>query len=459
MSPVPCSSIGETEVRQYELDKLEEVYDEEAWRECMWNMPTNPVKCFKIMYPNRRLPMAARLDGYDEDSDPYALSYGKFENQNLLDQLSAMSEDYERDIAVKNILIKNNIFVDKKSSKIGTINRVEMNMSDGYFQNTIIAGKTSDKNKHDFTAWNNDEAIYDNKDLTFVRPQIFANKVSTAGFDKKQIGSAQYFFEERDDFVEAWMGDEASTADALIVNDARNPEFIGFETKLTGVQAFDNILAYAQASGRPTFPDMCSVAIQINYFAHEVLNVLLPKQIVLVMDTYRGLIDIPKRDYIPNIRDPVLTVPDYNNRMMYVISMMKLIAQKGLFHPYVGNAYIKLSITPAIFVLNFISEYAQNLRLILAMGTVDNQVLFDAEHEKNVFPGQYVTRQTFYDGGKVISQLGENYYDRLMGMPEDEVTRQYASPYRYNSPGPTIYPASQPYIPSNNQPPMFGWTE
>jgi hypothetical protein len=91
------------------------------------------------------------------------------------------------------------------------------------------------------------------------------------------------------------------------------------------------------------------------------------------------------------------------------------------------------------------------------MGTVDNQVLFDAEHEKNVFPGQYVTRQTYYDGGRVLSKLGENYYDRLIGIPEDEVTGQYASSYRYNFPGPNIYPANQPYIPSADQPPLFGW--
>jgi hypothetical protein len=451
--------MNETEAREYNMDKIEETYHENSWRECLTFMPMNPVKMFKILHPNRRLPMTAYEEGYTENDDSFVESYGRFEEQNLSDQLTSITRDYERDIAAKKLLIKNNIFIDKQSSRIGTINRVEMNFSDGYYQNTIIAGKVSDKDKNQYDSWFSDEQLLSGKELVCVKPQIYANKTFGMGFGKEQIGSPQYFFEARDDFIDAFQDDPISQADALIVDDAVNPEFIGFETRLTGVQAFDNIMAYSKATGMPTFADMCSFTIQINYFCHEVLNVLMPKQIVLIMDTYRGLIDIPHACYIPNIQDPVLNIPDYNNRMWHIVELMKIIAQKGMFKPYVGNAYIKLSITPAIFVLNFISEYAPSVRLMMAMGTVDNQVLYDVENTNGIFPEKYYSRSMYNRDGGVITTLGENYYDKLINLPGDMISSKYVSRHtNYDAP-PTIYPAQHQYSPYQPNQPLFGWYE
>jgi hypothetical protein len=452
-TPDLLSSNLDREIRDEELDKNEELYNENAWKECMSLMPENPTKMYKTLFAGRRLPIMARLDGYDENSDPYVSSYGKFEKIHLADLLTP---DYEQASMSNNILLKNNIFVDLQSSKIGTINRVDMNRKEGFCQNTIIAGKVSDKDQSEYQSWFNDEQIYRNGDLMFVKPQIFASRVSELGFERDNIGTAQYFFEDRDDFTEAFFGDPFGAADALIVNDARNPEFIGFQTNLMGVTAFDNILAYTNAAGMPTFADMCSFMVQINYFVHEVLNVLIPKQIVLVMDTYKGLIDIPRKDYIPNIADPLLNIPDYNNRMRHIVNMMKLIAQKGLMKMYVGNCYIKLSITPAIFVINFISSYAPQLRLVMALGTVDNQILYDSECKNDLFPAKFAAGRTSVSNDRVITNIGESYYDRLNGVSDD--VAQYAAPYRGNfrSP-PTIYPANKEYTPNMPTLPISDW--
>jgi hypothetical protein len=451
--------LAEREMRDYYEELAVQAGEEEAWRECVLLMPANPVKMYKLLYHTEVLPMSAIIDGYSSSDDPFISSYGTFERECLSD-IQNQNRDIEREIALGRVFLKNNIFLDETNSRIAAVNHVEINKSDGYVENSIVSGKISDKSPREYSSWFTDEKVAEVGKPTLIKAQMYANKAYNISLPKEKIGTDQFFFEDRNDFTEAWTDHPVGTADAIMVNDAMNPEFISFKTKLMGVQAFDNVLAYTQATGMPTFADMSTFLLQVNYFAHDVLNVLLPKQIVLVMDTYRGLIDVPKKDYIPNIREPLINIPDYDNKMWHVIAMMKKIAQQGFFKRYVGNMYLKLTITPALLVINFISEYAPQMRLIIGVPLIDNQILYDAESRNEIFPGQFIWgarlqpgtgNRRFHTGNQeALESLGNVYHDRLIGLGPTEAN-DYASPYVSHG-VPTIFD-------SNSNAPLFGWYE
>ncbi len=445
--------IAEREIMDYEESRNAELWRENSWCECLLLMPANPIKMYKSQHPMEELPMVARDDGYSLEDDPFYTSYGTFEKECLNDTDSI--EEMQRDIARGRMIVKNNIFVDDTISRIASINRIEMNWADGFVQNSIISGKVSDKKPEEYSSWFTPDRCAEIGNPILVMPQMIANKAYNVSFSRNKVGNSEFFFEDRNDFTQAYMDNPIGQADSMMVNDAMNPEFISFKTNLTNVQAFDNVYAYSQATGRPTFAELCCILIQINYFVHEVINVLLPKQIVLIMDTYRGIIDIPRKDYVPTIADPVINIPDYNNKILHIIEMMKTIAQKGLFHPYVGNCYLKLSITPALMVISFISEYAPQLRLILALPTIDNQILYDAEVKNGISTSTYTygapfQSRRYHDSHRdVVYSIGEEYHDRLMGIPNQEL-KEYINPYvtHGKSIQPTIYQENKS---------MFGW--
>jgi len=426
------------EIREYEEYNMYQNALSNCWKECVLLMPVNPVKMFKMLCPNEEvLPMDAYDDGYSEGDDLYLTTYGGFEKR-VLQDTNYKREDFDRLVSLGRVFLKNNIFVDPQGSRVAAVHRIEMNTKDGLIQTSIVAGKLSDKDPHEYDSYFTKQDLLDaDKGLVLLAPQIFALKTCDPGFAANQIGDADWFFDDRSAFCENWTCDPAGCSDALVTNDAKNPEFLQFSINNKGLQAFDNIHSYSQAAGKPTFADMSSVILQLNYFAHGVLNILMPKHIVLVMDSYRGAIDIPRHEYIPNIKDPLLHIPDYNNKIMHVVEMMKNIAQRGLFHQYVGNLYCKMSITPALVTISFISEYAPTLRLFVALETVNNPILFDMEERHQSFPGQLLNGTSSYlhnnhrnksEEKNVIKSLGEEYFSHLTGISDERGFKEYLNP-------------------------------
>lgn len=416
--------------KDYEEELWQEAYRERMWQESVQFMPYNPVKWYKHCCPKEDLPEMAIQDGYSEHDSSYIASYRKFERELLED--SKGLRDLDRDIHMGKIILKNNIFIDPSASKLASINRVEMNIADGFINNTIISGQVAARSPETEDSWFSSQEVQEYTNPVLVDPNMFASRTYDIEFGKKQVGNSNCLFLERDHFKIAYSTEPVGHAEALLVNDARNPELIQFKTKLGNIRAFNNIYAYCNATGQPNFVNVSTAMAMLNYLAHEVLNVLVPKHIVLVIDSSRGLIDIPRKDYIPNIPDPVKNIPDYNNKMNHIVFLMKQIAQKGMLHYYLGNIYLKMSITPALVVINMISEYAPHLRLILAISTIDNELLADIEDTHSIFPAQYImgsdngiNKRSNISNNELLEKMGSRYHDNLLGLDEREVIHTY----------------------------------
>lgn len=381
---------------------------------------SHPKKTYKTLYPHDDLPMES--DDYDEQ---FVSSYADFETENLL---TDDPDVVKRELMDSKVFIKNNVYRDLNSD-VSAISRVELNWGDGYVQHNLIAGsKVEEENVGD--SWFNDAAMLDPKinlkDRLFL-PKVYAANTYDIAFGEDKIGKSDYFFTTRESF-DSYFTDDPASAGCIIVDNPINPEFIGFKSKFNGIYAFNDIMSYCTTTGL-MFVDISTMVSMLVYFAHEVLNVLVPKQIVLVMDSSRGQIDIPRKDYIPNINDPVINIPDYNNKMKHVVEMMKLIVSGRMFYTRMGAFYLKLSITPALTVINFISAQAPQVRLILNLPTIDNQIIYDTEVNHNVYPGKYAYEQNPYwhkarnhDTDKdVLMTIQADYHEKLMGMDGGEL--------------------------------------
>jgi hypothetical protein len=369
------------------------------------------------------IPLSARLDGFTDDEESTAvISYGAFEREYVEDAVTRF-----QGLGNKKLFVKNNIFVPhagKNMVPVGAaVSRVELNVSDGYMQHTLIAGNNVREEQLSEGAVEDVAPLMQklgDKKPVFLRPQIWSNCSLDVAMNKEQVGKLNTFFNERHSFVDAFYGDAVTNTEALLMNNATNGEFIGVETNLKGIMAFNNIREYCVATGQ-FYEDMCAIVQELVYISHEVLNCLIPKQIVLVIDSYRG-IDIPRKDYIPNINDPLLHIPDYQNKINHVVALMKQLAAGRILCVNMPHFYVKLTITPALTIINFISALAETQRLVLHLPTVDNQILFQCEVEHNVYPDQilynsnhnFITQRANTDAPEVLRALGNAYRDKLL---------------------------------------------
>jgi len=400
---------------------------------------SDPVGLFHRLYKTG-IPWEAKMyDGYTDDEASTAVtSYSRFEREYLED----VATNYDKNLN-KKIFIKNNVFIPHAGKNMinvgGAVSRIELNNSDGYLQHLIIAGNPVKPEQLSEGALDDVAPIVqklEGKQPVLLRPQIWSTYTSNVSMPKSKIGKAESFFAERLDFVEAFYGDPVANSEALLMNTAMNGEFIGVETNMKGIMAFNNIRDYCIATGQ-IYEDICAITSELIYFGHEVLNILIPKQIVILIDSYRGLMDIPRNTYIPNIQDPMLHIPDYNNKFSHVVAMMKQIMTGRVFCISMPHFYVKMSITPALMILNFISAAAENHRLVLHLPTVDNQILYNCEVEHNVFPGKFLFRQNPHwlvqrenaESSEILRAIGSNYRTSLMAGEQ-----QYARPGIFGSP-------------------------
>ncbi len=377
--------------------------------------------------------MSAQWDGYEDDTEDNIASYAQFENDII------NSDDIDRSMRLQEknkLVVKNNMYFDispNGGSREACIDRVEMNKEDGYLSHSVLEGKKVRNSELSLPSWydqsiENVNSTPDSSPL-YIAPKVWATQVQGLGFGSDKIGNAEGFFSTREDFIQAF-GDEDFTEKEAMQFDTRNsPGLIGFKPKLNSVLAFSDIIQYCQFTGFP-FGAVASMVSASIYFAHEVLTTLVPRQIVLVMYSYSGQIDIPRKDYIPNVIDPTINFPDYQNRLKHVIEMMKKIASKRLFDPCLGDFYLKLSITPAMIVVNFISSYTpQNVRLILEFPAIDNQVLYDCEVVNAVSPMRFTQGydsywNNGYDHGTdfdVLNSVRQTYECKLNALDRTDI--------------------------------------
>ena len=226
------------------------------------------------------------------------------------------------------------------------------------------------------------------------------------------------------------------------------PEIIGFKPKMNGIYAFNDILSYCNSTGA-FFADIAAMVQALTYISHNIINLIFPKQIVLVVDSYRG-IDIPVRDYIPNVEDPMKNIPDYDNKMSAVVQLLKDIKNGSIFLSRFGGFYLKMTINPAMTVINFLLHQSQNIRLVLNLPTIDNQILYDCEERNNVYPMKYIADQNPYwhvsrnhdNANDVLKTMQANYYEKLNGVEGGEL-EAYMRTYGIDE-FQSIFPSSVP---------------
>lgn len=412
------------------LDEInEDTYKENYWEECCLSSST-PITLYKKKYPIGGLPMGTQWDGYDEETNDNISSYAEFENAAI------SSDDNERIKKLENnkkVFIKNNIYTDLSTNgKISSIDRIELNSEDGYLQHSVLSGNKVKINELSNAEWYNQKNENVQKDIynspIFIAPKVWATQVQDLGFSKNDDNTDEYFFDNREDFVSAFPDDEFSEKEAMQIDTRNNPELIGFKPKLNSIMSFNDIIAYCRCTGFP-FSSISSMISSLIYFSHEVINILIPKQIVLIMYSYTGQIDIPIKDYIPNIVDPVKNFPDYNNRIYHIINMMKMITNRLLFDKNLGHFYLKITITPALIIINYINGAAQNARLILEIPTIDNQILYDCEIRNNVSPVRFIQNYNgFWNNNldnsndfEVLQRIRSTYECKLNAIDQSEL--------------------------------------
>ena len=434
-------------VRKILCEQIDESYKEFVWDECR-HISTNPILLYRLKMGNETLPREAIMDGYDEDDDgKYISSYGEFEDRVLADD---DDERIKQQVATGKAMVKNNIYLARNNPQgLRVVNRVNLNWDDGYVQNSIISGSGTTPDlvgtaenwfdPPDVSRNNKDP----NKDVKLFVPKVYASSTTDVVYPKTKIGSSDYFFQERTPFVTAFRDDEFGNSSAMAFDKALNPEVIGFQERLNGVYAFNDIASYCMNTGA-MFADVTAMVQMLNYFAHNVLTLLIPKQIVLVMDSWKG-ISIPCKaqvyrdpktgktwtycDYMPNVQDPVQDIPDYNNKMAAVVQMMKDIVAGRLFLCRFGHFYLKMTINPAEIVINFVLYNSQDYRLLVTIPTIDNQILYDSEEIRGIYPGKFIQEQNPYwhvsrnhdTAHDVLMSLQANYYQELEGVHGGEL--------------------------------------
>lgn len=427
-------------------EQLDECQREWVWNECK-SVSTNPIRLYRLRMGNEKLPEEAIMDGYDEDDDgKYIASYGDFEDTVLADD---DDDRIKRQVAQGKAMVKNNVFISRNNPQgLRVVNRVNLNWDDGFIQNTIVSGVgTTPELVGGPENWMDPPDISRNgpnpNDVKLIVPKMFASSTTDVVYPKNKIGNAEYFLQERTPFHTAFQDDVFGNSSAIALDRALNPEVIGFQERLNGVYAFNDIASFCAQTGA-MFADVTAMVQTLNYFAHNVLTLLIPKQIVLVMDSVNG-ISIPcnaqvyrdpntgktwsKCDYTPNVDDPQRNIPDYNNKMRAVIETMKEIVAGKLFPCRFGNFYLKMTINPAETIINFVLHNTQNSRLLVTIPTIDNQILYDSEEVRGIYPGRFIYEQNPYwhnarnhdVANDVLLTLQSNYHEELLGVSGGEL--------------------------------------
>jgi len=412
-------------------DDPRELFD---WWECVTFSPLNPVAAYKRRRPGQQIPMEAIMAGFTDDEEEdtsFVASYAEYENDSLCDEDLGTVRNR---VSTGREFIKNSFFFDQNNPQGGVMaaNRIDMNWDEGYLQYDILAGKSTTREAlGEASSWFDEDVGHNecpyNEKAKFLVPNIYATLTSDVAFGSNKIGSSDYFFSERNPFDQAYQDDPITMASAIVLDNAVNPEYIGFRNNMNNLYAFNDIMSFCNATGA-FWLDMMPITQMLNYFAHNVLTVLIPKQIVLIIDSHRG-IAIPPRDYIPNIMNPVENIPDYNNKMKHVIELMKEIQSGRLFCTRLNGFYIKMSITPALTIVNFVLHSAPNYRLVLHLPTVDNQILYNSEVQNGIYPSRFTYENNPYwhrsrnhdNADDVLQSLQSNYHSKLLGMDGGEL--------------------------------------
>jgi hypothetical protein len=391
-------------------DELDNVRRREAWAECCAIFPENPFRMYRSLYKGWELPMTPWNDNEywdgttntDDDSHPVG-SYNAFEIYALQDK-TANEDEFYKLLHDGDMEISNRVFVDANSSKAITVSRYEMNIRDGYIQHDLLSGKIPDYTMNEAGAsWytsNNPRSPRPTTGSVLFSPQIIAGRCNELGFGLENVGSSDYFFESRNDFMSAFSGQATALEyDSFILNDAVNPDFIGFRVKPSVYQytTFSDIDSYCAATGYGYPFDMYSALSMINYFTHEVLNALLPQRITLLMESVGRRYNIS--GYVPCFynKDKDHQITDHANRLKHIGSMMNLIAQGRILPQSLGRFRLKLTITPAVFTVHFVMERAPNIILLTTLPVIDNAVLYDVEINHSLDINRFIFNGTRYN--------------------------------------------------------------
>lgn len=370
---------------------MDEYSKEERFEE-LKKLVYDPVKQFHRIY-KESIPMSAGIDGYYDDNDVEIPVASYYEIEDGMINVEETSEKTAEGLASGSIYVRNNIFKDLNQAEPKTsIQRVMIDFNDGFVQSSVLTGPTLNENQIDPSF-----IKQDGKEKIIMGTGIFANTVNDIAFSRNGMGSANLFFGEREDLASHFQDTAIEGVQAIHVDKAVNPNLMGIKTAIRDKFAFNNIIDYCNLTGL-FLPNIAAMVEACVYLSHEVLNLLLPQAIVLVIDSASGCIDIPRKDYIPTIADPVLNLPDYDNKIRHIIYLMKTIANKKVFSRSFGNFYLKLSISAPCTVIAFLCEMAPNIKLVLPVSTIDNQILHDCEVMKGFYPRRYIENGVWNDG-------------------------------------------------------------
>jgi len=436
----------------------DEVYRNEYWKECKRIFPRYPETIYFKRFD--RLPMEAIMDGYD-DTDAYpkedeALisSYQSFEEEACEDE---PLDDVMRNVAVGKAFVANNLYINKNGPHTErTVNRVTIDWNNGFSQNMVLGAVGTNREllgdrELDWMSPPEAHMGMDEKgrEIQLFVPKIYANSVADLAFPSNFHGTSSYFFTSRNQFTDEFADSEFSMANAMAFDSKLNPSAIGYSINVDKVQSFDNIAQYCQATGL-MFADIMAICTSLVWFSHTIINIMMPKQIVLIMDSYKG-VDIPVRDYIPNVAKPFDNIPDYKNRLDYLIKTMKDIATKRYitdgFPMLNGGFYIKLSLTPAIMVLKFVAHEFQQFQLNLVMPLVDNALLYDAEDVNSIYPKRFMYEENPYwyrgrnhdNADDVIHTMRNNVHTQKLGLQGGEL-EEFVKTHHINIYGDDTFP-------------------
>lgn len=263
-------------------------------------------------------------------------------------------EDTIYDIKPNPFSIVKNLIISDPTTNLGVINRFGINYNDGFIENTILQANILDKEKNK----DSNEPIFELNNIGFIDYDI--------ALSESQIGYAGFMFHNIDNFSNMYHSmSNITRLDAPI-----NPEYniITNNRVLKDTMNYKDIYQYALHND--TLPILLySKIAEFIFIIHEIINCLLPKQIVIIGDSQKG---INIMEYIPLIS--LENIPDIKNKLLHTIEILKSSFSSQTTRLYIGDFHVKLSITPAVSVINLVNKNTKR-RLMLTFPTLYNNLM------------------------------------------------------------------------------------
>lgn len=272
------------------------------------------------------------------DPDEVIESYARFEREAMYD----IHEENHKS-AIKNLIIYDG------NSNLACVDRLRLNLNDGYIENFLVQSKYNPQAKNIIKMQNIGSSIYD------------------VAMPRNKIGqTVDFHFSTYENYDSLFY--ETFATDYFKLDAPINPEYnMITNNRVYTVNCFKDFEAFCYHNGI-IHDFLWTLFLQFTYFIHEVVNCLLPKEIVLIADSYKG-INIAKYTPMVNAR----MIPDMKNKLDHVITLLKGIATGESVYVNVGTFHVKFTITPLISTINFVYIKTGG-RFMISMPTLYNSI-------------------------------------------------------------------------------------